>query len=141
MTSTPNGPDDPWAPQPGGTPPSGSDPAGPPSYGQPYGQNPSGPPAYGQQPYGQQPYGQQPYGYPTAPGGSPYGPPQTGWNGFAIAGFVCAFLCSILGIIFSAIALNQIGKSGQRGKSLATWGLGLSIVFLVVAIVVDVARS
>ena len=89
----------------------------------PYGQNP-----YGQQPYGQQPYGQ--YGYQNYP------PPAPGWNGFAIAGFICAFLCSILGIIFSAIALSQIKDRGQRGQGLAIAGLVISIASIVIGIAV-----
>ena len=58
------------------------------------------------------------------------------WNGMAIAGFILAFFCSILGIIFSAIGLNQINQSGgtQKGKGLAIAGLILSIVFFVIGI-------
>lgn len=55
-------------------------------------------------------------------------------NGMAIAGFVLALLCctSPLGIIFSAIGLNQIGKDpSQGGKGLATAGLILGILGVV----------
>ena len=55
-------------------------------------------------------------------------------NGRAIAGFVLALLCctSPLGIIFSAIGLNQIGKDpSQGGKGLATAGLILGILGVV----------
>lgn len=62
--------------------------------------------------------------------GMPPQPQKT--NGMAIAGFVCAFLCSILGLIFSAIALSQIGKTGEGGKGLATAGLVISIISMLV---------
>lgn len=58
--TTPQGPGDPWANQPGGYP-------GQPGYGQPgpqYGQPQYGQPQYGQPQYGQQGYPQQPYGQP-----------------------------------------------------------------------------
>jgi hypothetical protein len=106
-------------------PPYGQQPQSPPPY-QPQGQGP-----YGQQPYGQQPYGQQPYGQ------QPYSQPKT--NGLAIAGFVCAFLLSLVGLILSIIALNQINKSNgmQKGKGLAIAGIvigalniGLNILLL-----------
>lgn len=48
----------------------------------------------------------------------------------AIAGFVCAFVCGLVGVILSAIAMSQIGKSQGRltGKGLAIAGLVISIV-------------
>jgi peptidyl-prolyl cis-trans isomerase B (cyclophilin B) len=48
----------------------------------------------------------------------------------AIAGFVVALLCcSPLGIVFSAIGLNQIGKNpSQGGKGLAMAGLIIGII-------------
>jgi hypothetical protein len=52
----------------------------------------------------------------------------------AIAGFVCAFFCTPLGLIFSIIGLNQIGQSGQGGKGLAIAGIVISILSVVVAI-------
>ena len=58
-------------------------------------------------------------------------PPQK-TNGLAVAGFVCAlFPCiSLLGLIFSAVALNQIGKNpNQGGKGLAIAGLVIGIIF------------
>jgi peptidyl-prolyl cis-trans isomerase B (cyclophilin B) len=58
----------------------------------------------------------------------PVQPPKT--NGMAIAGFVVALLCcSPLGIVFSAIGLNQIGKNpSQGGKGLAMAGLIIGII-------------
>ena len=106
-----------------------------PGYGQapqqPYGQQP-----YGQQPYGQQPYGQQPYGQPYAQQPAAY--PQDRWNGMAIAGFVCSFIFSIVGLVLSIIGYNQTKKTGEKGKELALAGIiisGLSIVMTIVMII------
>ena len=100
--------------------------AGQQQYTQPgYGQAPQQP--YGQQPYGQQPYAQQPAAYP-----------QDRWNGMAIAGFVCSFLFSIVGLVLSIIGYNQTKKTGEKGKELALAGIiisGLSIVMTIVMII------
>ena len=58
-------------------------------------------------------------------------PPQK-TNGMAIAGFVTAVACCWpVGIILSAIALSQISKDpSQAGKGLATAGLIIGIIFL-----------
>ena len=59
-------------------------------------------------------------------------------NGMAIAGFVLSLLCctSLLGIIFSAVGLNQINKDpSQGGKGLALAGLILGIIFVVIYII------
>ena len=101
-------------------------------YAQEYGyagQQPYTQPTYGQAP--QQPYGQQPAYYP-----------QDRWNGMAIAGFVCSFLFSIVGLVLSIIGYNQTKKTGEKGKELALAGIsisGLSIVMTIVMIVVFVA--
>jgi hypothetical protein len=103
----------------------------PPQYGQqqppPYGQSQSGQ-QWGQQPqYGQQPYG----GYPA----------RVGTNGFAIASLICAFLCSPLGIVFGFIAKSQIKQNGEGGDGLATAGIIISIVFIVIPIIVFAVAS
>ena len=58
-------------------------------------------------------------------------------NGLAIAGFVTSLACcSPVGIILSAIGLNQINKDpNQKGKGLATAGLIIGIVFFVITII------
>ena len=74
--------------------------------------------------------------YPPAPQHNQYAqPPKT--NGMAIAGFVLSLLgCTLLGIIFSAVALNQIGKQpNQGGKGLAIAGLVIGIVFMIIQII------
>jgi hypothetical protein len=79
-------------------------------------------------PYPQQPYPQQPY---------PYGPPQAaGTNGMAIAGFVLSFLCSILGLVFSIIGLNQAKERGQGGRGLAIAGIVISCLSIVIGIAI-----
>ncbi|RYQ63637.1 DUF4190 domain-containing protein [Bifidobacterium pseudolongum] len=106
-------------------------------YAQEYGytgQQPYTQPTYGQAP--QQPYGQQPYGQPYAQQPAAY--PQDRWNGMAIAGFVCSFLFSIVGLVLSIIGYNQTKKTGEKGKELALAGIiisGLSIVMTIVMII------
>ena len=58
-------------------------------------------------------------------------------NGLAIAGFVTSIACcSPVGIILSAIGLNQISKDpNQKGKGLATAGLIIGIAFFVLTII------
>jgi hypothetical protein len=54
-------------------------------------------------------------------------------SGMAIAGFVCAFLCSILGLILSWMALDEIKKSDGTlgGEGLARAGMWLSVIFMI----------
>ena len=56
-------------------------------------------------------------------------------NTWAIVGFVTSLLIAPLGIIFSAIALSQIRKSGERGHGLALAGLIIGIVLTGLAII------
>lgn len=92
-------------------------------------QTPYNPYAQGGTPYGQQynpnysqPYAQQ-YGYMSPAANQQY-------NGFAIAGFVCSFFTSIIGLIFSIIGLNQIKRQGGKGKGLAIAGIIISVAKL-----------
>lgn len=99
----------------------------------PYGQPPQDQPQYPQQSQGIPPYVQQQpgYGQPYGQPGYGYGAPvQPRWNGLAIAGFILSFLISIVGLILSIIALNQINKSGgmQKGKGLAIAGIIISAI-------------
>jgi peptidyl-prolyl cis-trans isomerase B (cyclophilin B) len=67
-----------------------------------------------------------------------------GTNAMAIAGFVTSFFVSILGIIFGAIGLSQIKKTGESGKGLAVAGVVIGSVFTglwVIGIVVMVIAS
>lgn len=119
------------------------DPFGPPS-DQPGGQSsgqPAGgpPPGWGPPPQAGGPgYGPPPQGYGQDPGqfGQPYGqsggygqqPPKPGTNGLAIASLITAFLCSPLGIALGFVAKNQISKTGQAGNGLATAGIVVGVV-------------
>lgn len=75
------------------------------------------------------------------------GTKESGTDGLAIAGFVCSLvglfvagvLLGILGIIFSAIALSRISKTGKKGKGLAIAGLIIGILAVVGAVIVIAA--
>lgn len=114
-----------------------TNPYGESQYGAPQQPQATQPNPYAQE-YGyapQQPYTQPAYGQPYA--GQPYYL-QDRWNGMAIAGFVCSFLFSIVGLVLSIIGYNQTKKTGEKGKELALAGIiisGVSIVLTVVMIV------
>lgn len=55
-------------------------------------------------------------------------------NTLAIVGFILAFIAPPIGIIVSAIATSKAGKAGFDSK-LSKWGLGLSITFTVLYLV------
>ena len=52
-------------------------------------------------------------------------PARTAWRS---PGSFSAFFCSILGLIFSLIGMNQTKQTGQSGRGLAIAGLVISIV-------------
>jgi hypothetical protein len=88
-------------------------------------------------PGNQYPGGQQnPGGYPPPGYGQYPQPGAQGTNGMAIAGFVLAFFCSLLGLIFSIIGLNQAKARGQGGQGLAIAGIVISLLGLVVAVAI-----
>lgn len=116
-------PDDPFAPPPGGEqPPQGGQPGQPPAYGQQPGYG-APPPGYGAPPPG---YGAPPPGYGQPPYGSPYAAQKT--NTLAIVSLVTSFLCSPAGLITGIIALNQIGRTGEKGRGLAIAGIVISVL-------------
>ena len=132
-------------------------------YGQPqpphdYGQQPPYAPQqsqYAQQPYASQqpyapqppyapqqpPYAQQPPYY-GAPGGAyaptPYTyPGERPWNSMAIVGLILAFVVPPAGLVLGAIALSQIGRSGERGRGLSIAGIvigALGTAFIVISV-------
>lgn len=62
---------------------------------------------------------------------SNYQAPST--NGLAIASFVTSlFGLTILAIIFGHVAKGQISRTGQGGSGLATAGLVIGYIFLVI---------
>lgn len=58
-------------------------------------------------------------------------------SGMAIAGFVLAFLCSLLGLIFSIIGYNECKKSGGmvKGEGLALAGIIISILSMLLGVI------
>lgn len=120
---------------------------GQPDHGQPaYGQPTYGQPAYGQPAYGQPAYG-QPYGSGQAPAayGQPGQPGMTKTNTMAILSLVFAFLVSPLAVVFGFVAKKQIRERGESGGGLATAGIILGFLGVLVgvlfAIVIAVAAS
>jgi hypothetical protein len=92
---------------------------------QPVYPQPAPPPQY-------QGYSAMPVGYQSQMSGG------KSYQGMAIAGFVLSLLvifpCTILGLIFSLVALNGMKTStNQDGKGLATAGAVISIIFLSLA--------
>ena len=78
---------------------------------------------------------------PGMPGMMPPPMMQPRTSGMAIAGFVCSFLCSLLGLIFSIIGYNQVKKSGGAltGGGLALAGIIISIVMMILGIAINVS--
>ncbi len=79
-------------------------------------------------------YGQmQPNQYAAQEPMAGYGAPQNNdkWNGLVIAGFVCAFLVPIVGLILSIIGMVQINKNGGKSKGMAIAGIIVSVVVMV----------
>ena len=65
--------------------------------------------------------------------------PATGekWNVLAIVAFVIVFLgFSLISIILGFIALNQIKKTGERGRGLALWAIVLGFVSIIIGIII-----
>lgn len=60
-------------------------------------------------------------------------------NVMAILGLVFSFFISILGLIFSIIALQQIKKTQEEGKGLAIAGIVISVVKLVIVVILAIA--
>ncbi len=98
-------------------------------------------PGYGQLPTDGQP---SPAGWGSGPG---YGAPSPGTDGFAIASLVLGIvpvLAGLLGIVFGAVALPRIRRSGQGGRGMAIAGLVLGslwLVAIIAAVAIGVGRD
>lgn len=93
---------------------------------------------YATQGYAAQGYAAQ--GYAPAQGsGAPagYAPPGAGpsLNTMAILALVFAFVIAPLGIVFGVIGRNQIRRTGEGGRGLATAGMVIGIVFTVLGVI------
>ena len=59
------------------------------------------------------------------------------WNVLSIVAFVIVFFgFSLISIILGFIGLNQIKKTGERGRALAIWAIGLGFVSIIIGIIV-----
>lgn len=70
--------------------------------------------------------------------------PKPGTNGFSIASLICGLLApcgaGLLSVIFGAVALSQIKKTGQKGRGLAIAGfIATGSWILILALVVTLA--
>ena len=94
-----------------------------------------------QTPYNPYMQGGQPNGQPGWSGSYGSVPPEANrkYNGLAIAGFICSFLVSLLGLILSIVGLNQIKKQGGKGKGLAIAGIIISAVGMVIQVILVIA--
>jgi hypothetical protein len=61
-------------------------------------------------------------------------------NGLAIAGFICAFFCGLVGLILSIVAYNQCKNSqGQlKGEGLALAGIIIAAVSMILGIIMQI---
>ncbi|CCH28223.1 DUF4190 domain-containing protein [Actinosynnema sp. NPDC047251] len=64
-----------------------------------------------------------------------YYPPPKRTNGMAIAALICAFVFAPAGIVLGIIARNQIKRTGEDGRGLATAGLVLGVVFTLLGLI------
>lgn len=85
--------------------------------------------------------GGQPNGQPGWSGSYGSVPPEANqkYNGLAIAGFICSFLVSLLGLILSIVGLNQIKKQGGKGRGLAIAGIIISAAGMVIQVILVIA--
>ncbi|MFJ4222021.1 DUF4190 domain-containing protein [Curtobacterium luteum] len=65
----------------------------------------------------------------------PAAPASDRYNVLAIVGFILAFVVNIGGLVVSIIALNQIKKTGERGRGLALAGVIISALSLIIGII------
>ena len=65
----------------------------------------------------------------------------SGTNGFAIAGFICAFFIPLLGWIFGGIGISKANKMGGKGKGLAVAAIIISTVVFIFSIILSIAYS
>jgi hypothetical protein len=65
-------------------------------------------------------------------------PAQTDkWNVLSIIAFVIVFFgFSLISIILGFIGLNQIKKTGERGRALAIWAIILGLLSIIIGIIV-----
>ena len=63
-------------------------------------------------------------------------PSSDKWNVLSIVAFVISLLgFNIIAVILGFIALNQVGKSGERGKGLANAAIIIGLVSIILAFI------
>jgi Domain of unknown function (DUF4190) len=77
---------------------------------------------------------QRPTGYGQQRPQQDPSPPLPPTNAMAILALVFAFIVPLLPIVFAIIAYRQIDRTGERGGGLATAGLMLSVLFMLIGI-------
>jgi len=95
-------------------------------------------PQYQQQAQPVQPGYVQPQYQPPAYAQSGYSQVGAKTNTFAIVGLITSFFLQVVGLILSIIALGQIKRTGEGGRSLAIAGIIISSVGIVVGIIVAI---
>ena len=71
---------------------------------------------------------------PPQPSAAPA--PVEKWNVLSIIAFIIVFFgFSLISIILGFIGLNQIKKTGERGRGLAIWAIVLGFVSIVIGII------
>jgi hypothetical protein len=66
-------------------------------------------------------------------------PPEPPLNTMAVVSVIAAFVVSPVAIVLGILARKQIGRSGERGKGLATLGTVLGAVFTVIGVATTIA--
>ncbi len=70
------------------------------------------------------------------PAATPAPAPAEKWNVLSIVAFIIVFFgFSLVSIILGFIGLNQIKKTGERGRGLALWAIILGFVSIVIGII------
>jgi len=59
-------------------------------------------------------------------------PPKRTLNRFAVVAMLLSVFGGVLGIAFGIVALRQIGRTGQRGRTLAVDAIAVSVVVLLI---------
>lgn len=59
-------------------------------------------------------------------------------NGFAIAGFVCAFVFALLGLIFSIVGVNKANEHNGELKGLAIAGIIIAAINMFLGFILSI---